>query len=322
MQSFPVVYSSLSTSALQKFVTQQYELPGDSTILFLKRGFNDTYLIAEEKKKYILRVYNHQWRNLQTIESEVKLLLFLKENGISVSVPLQDVKGHYIHPLAAPEGTRYAVLLSYAEGEQIKKLSPDQSFLLGVSTADIHLLTKDKDVGATARNYDVALQLNHSLKVLQPLLENHPKQFSYLLTLRDSFLNMLKNLTPDEVAVGICHGDLQAENFHVSADNQFTFFDFDFFGTGYLVYDIGVFMWYDHKNKPPAVMNAFLEGYESKRKLSKSEKIIIPWLSTLRAIFQMTMYCELSDGKQLPLWPAQQVADFINKVEKWQNAKT
>ena len=36
-------------------------------------------------------------------------------------------------------------------------------------------------------------------------------------------------------------------------DNQFTFFDFDFFGTGYLAYDIGVFMWYDHKNKTPEI---------------------------------------------------------------------
>jgi len=49
--------------------------------------------------------------------------------------------------------------------------------------------------------------------------------------------------------------------------------------------------------------------------------LLLPYFSTLRALFQMTLYCQISDGKQLPLWPAQQVADFIKKVEKWMTAK-
>ena len=68
-------------------------------------------------------------------------------------------------------------------------------------------------------------------------------------------------------------------------------------------------------------MNAFLKGYESKRVFSAAERRLIPWLSALRAIFQMTMYCELNDGKRLPLWPPQQIADFVNKVEKWMKEK-
>ena len=117
---------------------------------------------------------------------------------------------------------------------------------------------------------------------------------------------------------GICHGDLQAENFHIAEDNQFTFFDFDFFGEGCLVYDIGVFRWYDHKNKTPQIMGAFLKGYQAQHKLTATEIRLIPWFSTLRALFQMTLYCKISDGKQLPLWPPQQVSEFINKVKKWQ----
>lgn len=321
MQTFPVVYSSLSATGLLQLIRDAYNLDTDYQILFLKRGFNDTYLISGRQERFILRVYNYQWRQLNDIEAELDLLLYLKKNGVFVSTPIQDVKNGYIQPIAAPEGARYAVLFSYAEGEQIKKLSVDQSLLLGVTTGCMHQLTKDKILPATARDYDIEKQLGHSLQILKPILKDHPAQFDFFIALRESFLKMVASVPEDEITTGICHGDLQAENFHISADHHFTFFDFDFFGKGYLIYDIGVFMWYDHKNKPPAIMNAFLKGYESRRPLSDTEKRLIPWMSTLRAIFQMTMYCELSDGKQLPLWPPQQVADFINKVEKWQKQR-
>jgi Ser/Thr protein kinase RdoA (MazF antagonist) len=318
MQSFPVEYSSLSATALLQLINKHYNLDVGARIVFLKRGFNDTYLIFSGANKFILRVYKYKWRTLKDIQTELELLLHLSDNGIGVSIPLPDINKEFIQLIPAPEGTRYAVLFSYAEGEQIKKITVEQAYLLGVETASIHQLTKNKQMGATAQDYDIAKQFKHTLQVLQPVLMNHQLQYQYLLSLEELFLKTFSTLQEDELAKGICHGDLQSENFHITPENKFTFFDFDFFGAGYLIYDIGVFMWYDHKNKPPEIMNSFLKGYESKRPLTSTERKLIPWFSTLRAIFQMTLYCSVSDGKQLPLWPPQQVADFINKVEKWQ----
>jgi Ser/Thr protein kinase RdoA (MazF antagonist) len=252
----------------------------------------------------------------------LELLLYLDEKGIAVSIPLPDVKKEFIQPIEAPEGTRHAVLFSYAEGVQIKKITVEQAYLLGVETGNLHQLTKNKQMGATARDYDIRKQFQHTIQVMQPVLIHHPAQYQYLLHLEKLFLETFENVKAADLATGICHGDLQSENFHVTDENKFTFFDFDFFGTGYLIYDIGVFMWYDHKNKPPEIMRSFLKGYESKRPLTAREHQLIPWFSTLRAIFQMTLYCTVSDGKQLPLWPAQQVAEFIHKVEKWHTAHT
>ncbi|MCE9540385.1 MAG: hypothetical protein K8R85_14390, partial [Bacteroidetes bacterium] len=47
MQFFPVEYSSLSTKALLELVVINYDIDCNSSITFLKRGFNDTYLISE-----------------------------------------------------------------------------------------------------------------------------------------------------------------------------------------------------------------------------------------------------------------------------------
>lgn len=328
MHSFPVEYSSLSTTALIQLITEHYHIDSDSSISFLKRGFNDTYLIEENSNnmnasadKYILRVYKHNWRSLESIETELKLLNHLKEHGISVSFAIKDKQENCIQTIHAPEGIRYAVVFSFAEGEQIRKLSIEQSYSLGVETGSIHRLTQNTTFGETAQNYDIENQFEITLRILKPILVNHPEQYDYLLQLKEDFTNVFNSIDKNELASGICHGDLQAENFHLTTNNKFTFFDFDFFGTGYLAYDIGVFMWYDHKNKPPEIMTAFLKGYQTQRQLTATEMMLFPYFSTLRALFQMTVYCTISDGKQLPLWPAQQVADFIKKVGKWQTKK-
>jgi len=322
MQLFPTEYSSLSTKALNQLVIDFYEFTNKTKLTFLKRGFNDTYLIENNTEKYILRVYKHNWRNLESIETEIKLLNYLKENKIPVSYPIIDKEGKYIQAIHAPEGIRFAVLFSYAKGYQVRKLSNEQSYLLGVETAKIHTLTKDKNFGITAHNYDISAQFKITLNTLQSVLINYQEQYDYVVFLKNRFDHVFSEINSDHLAKGICHGDLQAENFHITENNEFTFFDFDFFGTSYLIYDIGVFLWYDHKNKTPEIINAFIKGYQTERKLTEEELYLLPYFSTLRALFQMAIYCKISDGQQLPLWPADQVASFIKKVQKWHEENT
>src|SRR6218665_3868766 len=122
MEQFPVEYSSLSANALLRLVIEKYSLSPTAGITFLKRGFNDTYLIKTDKNKYILRVYKHNWRSPQSIKSEIDLLNYLSKNDVPVSVPVIDRSGNYMQALQAPEGPRNAVLFTYASGNPVKKL--------------------------------------------------------------------------------------------------------------------------------------------------------------------------------------------------------
>lgn len=322
---FPIAYSTLAADALLKLIQSQYsEVKSGYTIRFLKRGFNDTYVLESSKKgshRYILRVFKHQWRNLESIETEVNLLQHL-DSTVSVSLPIADDNGHYIQSIQAPEGVRYAVLFTFAEGVLVRKLDVQQAYLLGVEVGKLHAKTANLNLGVTAQNYDITHQFNKTLTNLKPILAAHPEQYDYLLKLKTLFEAKFNSIDKTQVATGICHGDLQAENFHVDANNTYTFFDFDFFGTGYLAYDIGVFMWYDHKNKTPQIMNSFFNGYKTQRALTDTELALIPYFGTLRALFQMTLYCNLSDGIQQPIWPAEQVAAFVNKAWQWQQLHT
>ena len=266
--TFPVEYSSLSTTVLLEFLIDNYSISAAAGITFLKRGFNDTYLIKTSTAKYILRVYKHNWRSKESIETEIKLLDLLKENGMSVSYSISDKQSQFIHTINAPEGKRYLVLFSFAEGQQVRKLSIAQAALLGKETGKIHVLTQNKNLGETAHNYDIEVQFEKTLSTLKSILKDYPEEYAYVLKLKNDFMSVFSSIDQGALASGICHGDLQAENFHLTGTDKFTFFDFDFFGKGYLVYDIGVFMWYDHKNKPKEIIDSFLNGYTSQRSLT------------------------------------------------------
>lgn len=116
MDFFPVDDSMLSAPAIARFVKEKYVLPDPVTAKIIKTGINHTYLVTHGAGKCIFRVYSLHWRSQKEIAEEIKLLLLLKENGIPVSFPLADAQSVYIQQLQAPEGLRYAVLFSFAEG--------------------------------------------------------------------------------------------------------------------------------------------------------------------------------------------------------------
>jgi Ser/Thr protein kinase RdoA (MazF antagonist) len=324
VETAPVTYSSISPDYLLKLVKEKYKVSKHIKITFIKRGFNDTYLITEPTgKKFILRVYNNNRHTLESITNEIVMLCIMKTNhNHYISYPIPTTIDGLIVPIMTPEGQRWFVLFSYAEGQPVRKLSTEQSFLLGAATAKIH-----KDVrmfykfNATYYNYEIAQQFNTTLTTLKPILKNFPEQYNYLKELKADFIKTFKEANKKELKTGICHGDLQAENIHFTEDNKLTIFDFDFMGKGYLMYDIGVFMWYDHKNKPKEIIDSFIKGYETERKLSATELRLLPYFSTLRAVFQMTLYCQTNNGQYLPQWQPKDVAAFVNKIKDWHSSR-
>jgi Ser/Thr protein kinase RdoA (MazF antagonist) len=317
MQLISSLYSTLNSTELLLLIENNYTLSTRAKIKYLKRGFNDTYIIEDGHNKFILRVYKHGWKTHGNIETEISLLNDLYTNNISVSCPIADKNGEFVQTITAAEGIRYIVLFSFAQGQAIRKLNAEQSFNLGKVTGQMHLVTQYKSYGNVPFIYSFDKQLENTLTILSPILIAYPLQYKSLLALKNDFLNIWEKTNEIDIVKGTCHGDLQAENFHINDEHKITFFDFDFCGYGPLIYDIGVFLWYDHKNKNIDIVKSFLKGYTTQRPLTPTEISLLPYFGTLRALFQMTLYCQLNDGKQLPLWPADQVAAFIIKAEKW-----
>ncbi len=321
--ALPATYSTIDADALLNFTLDNWDVKKGSKITFLKRGMNDTYCITEPSgKKFILRVYSLKMRTPRGILEEV---LFNDKAARGKHFGLASCifsKFRFpIEGIEAPEGDRLAVLYNFAPGIMVRKLTNTQAKRLGKETAKMHELMKTNSYTFTDFNYDIGLQFKDTLAVLKPILAEHKEQYEYLNKLKKDFVKTFKEVKKEDLSLGLCHGDLQPENIHFTDDNKVIFFDFDLMGKGYQAYDIGVFMWYDHKNKTPEIIKSFLEGYESIRKLSAAEHRLLPYFSTLRAMFQMTLYCKTNNGKHLPLWKPEEVASFVNKIKQWHESK-
>lgn len=291
---FPASYSTLSADALASLVTEKY---GWAAVQckFLVRGVGDTYLVEAATHKYILRIYRSSHRSLPQIKMEIDLLLALKQAAVSVSYPVADLSGEVIQALEAVEGTRHAVLFTYASGKVIRILSGPQLWVLGTQIARFH------DVSSTIRlenfrwTFDLETTVFRPLEMIKPNFAEIPEDYAWLLEVAKRATDKLAQLDTTSFATGYCHFDFLPKNFHFDGD-AITFFDFDFMGYGWLVYDIAVF-WqhlcldvYTGRMTQAAADEAYatlIDAYMRLRPLSKEELEAVPYLTLGFWLFYM-----------------------------------
>src|ERR1700760_4855976 len=99
---FPTQYSTLSSKALNTFISERYGL-GETNCRLLIRNVSDTYIIESATDKYILKIYRDAHRKLDEIKGEAELLTVLADRGAKVSYPLTDLSGDKIQSFNAAE---------------------------------------------------------------------------------------------------------------------------------------------------------------------------------------------------------------------------
>nr|WP_295925181.1 phosphotransferase [uncultured Dyadobacter sp.] len=290
MSHFPVTNSNLSPFHLGLFVQEHYfpGLPVGCRIL--KTGISDTYLVDTPDKKYIFRVYSLHWRTTTEISEELRLLQHLSNQGISVSFPIADLQNTFIHSLAAPEGERFAVLFSFAEGEKVLNLDAETHFRIGQLMARMHLLTENFPLQRVT--YTGKELLVESLVQLGRFLPKDTEEMRYMETVQEYLLAELMNADQNQLRKGAVHLDLWFDNMNVTPEGDVTFFDFDFCGNGWLCMDLAYYVLQIHSTeKEEAVClhktAEFMKGYESVSPLSGEEKRLIPMLGICLYFFYL-----------------------------------
>lgn len=294
MTSFPVSSSILSASHLAAFVQAQYHLSPATTCRLLKAGINHVYLITDGSAKFIFRVYSLHWRLVSEIEAEIRLLNLLKDNHIPVSYAIATPAGNYILEVPAPEGTRLAVLFSYANGEKALNFSPDIHFGVGAAMAKMHLLTHNLSLNRVVYTSDVlAMQ---PLPLIRTFLGADTEEMHYLTAVAAYIKEVYDHAAVTTVRRGVVHFDIWYDNMHFTDDGDITLFDFDFCGNGLLCHDLAYYILQLHSTeREEAVLqlkkDSFLAGYESVTKISDDEKRLIPALGLASYLFYLGIQC-------------------------------
>lgn len=306
-------HSVVSSNSLLDLVSELYPIGEVKDCRFLVNGLNDTYLVKTSTEQYVLRIYKAHWRTKADILFEVELLNELKGKGISVSSPVPTKNNEYLHDLQAPEGLRYMVLFTYADGEYSE--AEDKSEWFGEEVARMHLAMDDFKSEHTRFEIDLNHLLDEPLQNIRPFLSHRPEDFDYLQTLSVELRSRIEELSHD-LEWGVCHGDLHGGNVHFHEDTL-TQFDFDCCGYGYRSYDVSVYLWNKvmHKEKD-AFENKnwtlFINSYQKIKPLSSTELSAIPLFVAIRDIWLMGLHTG-----NAPIWGAWQNDHYFNEHIKF-----
>ncbi|BCN31162.1 phosphotransferase enzyme family protein [Anaeromicropila herbilytica] len=301
---FKVRYSQLSPISLQEEIIRRYHFE-HPTCRFYDSGMNDIYLVKNGDDTLYLRISQTGMHELVDYEEEVDIINTLYENGITVAVPIKCADESYIWDINAPEGIRYAVLF-----EEAKK-SPSEDkvksiYNLGKMIARMHEISDDKDFKVSRSPIDLNQLMKQPLDRIKYYLEHRQDDYKYLSESSEKLSKYIEQkLKKEQPIYGFCHGDIHSGNIFFE-ENEPMIFDFDCMGYGWRAYDICVFAWNEsYENEHYCYSEewkAFMDGYNSVRQLSESERDTINAFIALRQLWLMGLHADVMERNAGCCW--------------------
>lgn len=320
MAVFSVIDSTLSPEALSPWLAAVYPYEAPPAVKLFRTGINHTYMVEGDGDKSVLRIYSHNWRSREQIEEEIKVLKLANEAGVSVSMPLCDREGSFIQGVEAPEGTRYAVLFSFAEGKKVRHFTGPLCEKLGRAIGRFHQATEGKSVERITYNAGTLAVKPYEYASRFFAAENAEMQ--YIKRSGEKLKEVFAAADHSHIRQGIVHLDIWYDNMNITPEEDFTLFDFDFCGNGWLLHDVAYFlmqMYHQEADKAIYERNkaAFLKGYQTVNELSAAEAELLPWSGLGIWIFYLGVQSRRFDNWSNVFLSENYLIRFMAMVKDW-----
>jgi Ser/Thr protein kinase RdoA (MazF antagonist) len=320
MPIFPVTESTLAANPLGQFLKEKYDLSNETKCKLFRTGMNHLYMITDGENKFAFRVYTFNWRTKLEVTEELRLLLHLKQNNAPTTYPLADKSNEFIQEFNAPEGKRYGVLFSFANGAKNAKFTSETSYSIGQAMAKIHKLTENFSLNRVT--YDANVLLTDSIKRTKLFFDKPSQEIKFLEHTADYLYKEFTNIDTSNVRFGAVHLDVWFDNMHFTNENEVTIFDFDFCGNGWLCFDISYFLFQLYGTNQNEVdfqtkSQNFLKGYETVSQITDEEKRIIPFVCLAIMTFYISMQCDRYDTWSNIFLNEDHLKRFVGSLKRW-----
>lgn len=308
-----VVRSFVDAKALAELIATEYDFNGPLACKLFSKMVrtqdNDHYLVTTSNgDRFVARIYQLGTR-LQRQESdylyELDWLNFLEKEGLPVSYPIARRDGRFLGQIVAPEGIRHYALFSLAQGTPMRTNDEEQLYIFGREMARIHVASNKYERKYDRRVLDLEFLVDKPVQRIKRYWDDeevgHNNELDLLLIsaqeAKEDLLSLINNTAHTPDSWGPIGGDFDGRSVFFDDNNQPTFFNFDWCGTGWRAYDIAVFL---HNSdlihqRNPELAEAFFAGYYSQRPLSENEHQAIAPLLTIRRIW-LTGWFMMNDG--------------------------
>lgn len=269
-----------------------------SELTLLNLSENATFAVCESasQRKLIVRVHRVGYSSAQQICSELAWIQALRDSHtVETAAPLPGVDGQLLQTLESLTGdaSRFAVAFEHLPGthpdEQASQGEVAQWFeRLGELTARMHQHARAWRLPADfqRRHWDLegtvgpgapfgcwqsAIGLDAEGKTILQRAVVHIQQ-------------RLQRFGMESARYGLIHGDLRLANLLVDG-SRLRIIDFDDCGFGWFLYDFATAVsFFEEQPMLPALLDAWLRGYENVTALSAAQRAEIPTFVVLRRI--------------------------------------
>lgn len=275
-----------SSSYIGTLISNYYNMKNIKTVFLLKSEINDIYRIDTEDTSYVLKIYTIS-KTISELEFEIDYMVYLKDKGILVPTPIKSINNVYLIKINYPEGNKFAILTDLIEGIDFlyNNKNSNDAYTYGVGTAKLHRASENF-TPKSKKNMNIKLLLTkNSDIVITLLLQCKSDKMDFFKIFSTNLLNSIKLSYLKE---GFCHGDLHGGNAKKNND-KVGFFDFEFCGYGYNIYDIATFKWGCMIGKRKNDWKNFINGYRKILKFNNLELNYLLHFVAIRHIFIMAM---------------------------------
>lgn len=316
----PVTESTLSASYLGKMLKELYPLSTGSVCKLFRTGINHLYVITDGSSKFVFRVYTMNWRTHLEIAEEIRLLIHLKSHNVPIAYPIADRNGDFVQILNAPEGSRYGVFFSFADGKKVPQFTEEVSFTIGRTMAQMHRVTENCSLERVV--YNAQILVKDSNNICNKFFGGDTDEMIFVNNTTNYLLREFERVNQNEVRSGAIHLDIWFDNMHIDEKGDIILFDFDFCGNGWLCLDIAYYMLQLYNTRQSdgvylKKLESFIAGYESINKISREEKRIIPIIAVGIWFFYLGVQCDRFDNWSNVFLTTDYLKRYIATIKKW-----
>lgn len=297
---------------------QHWHLRNASAKLVAQRE-NVVFQVTQNGHPYALRFHRPGYQSSAMIHSELLWMQFLRKSGLTVPEPEPATSGEML----IASGGYHVDLLTWLHGKPLgatgKPLNipdrPGTFFKLGALMAELHLLS---DSWTPPNTFERQAWDIDGLLGDDPLWNrfwDNPglssAQRTKVLAARDRLRADLSEHAGD---FGLIHADMLRENVLLDGD-RLGLIDFDDSGFGFRLFDVATTL-FKNLSEPdyPILEAAFLQGYQSRRRLDTS---LLETFMVLRALTYLGWIIDRMDEAGAEVRQARFIASAMPLVERF-----
>ena len=263
------VYTKLSKNELIEFFSK-YNLGRLLNYKEIKEGIENTnYYIQTEKGKFILTLYEKRVEE-KDLPFFISLMRNLFDENFPSPEPIINKNGNYISEILKKK----AAVVSFLEGSAKKILSPNDCYQVGISTAKMHLITKE-----LKGKRENKLSIDSWRKIYSKVKNDCSKIHPNLTEIIEKNLDTIEKNWPKNIPSGIIHADLFSDNIFFKNGKLSGIIDYYFSCYDFYAFEIAICLnalCFEGKNENLSFnvtkAKKFIDGYSSIRKLNEDEK--------------------------------------------------